>query len=70
MFTFLSGVVSWRTNYFCLDCREAEALPAGGFRPNKFMTPDKLIILTDGKCSVDFVLYFILIYVLLMSSVN
>jgi hypothetical protein len=44
------GVTSWRTNAFSLDCREAEALPANGFRPAKFMPADKLIILTDGTC--------------------
>jgi hypothetical protein len=44
------GVVSWRTNYFSLDCTEAEAMPSNGFRPAKFMPPEKLIILTDGTC--------------------
>lgn len=46
----MGGQVSWRTNYFSLDCTEAEAMPANGFRPPKFMAPDKLIILTDGTC--------------------
>lgn len=46
----MGGKVSWRTNFFSLDCREAEAMPSNGFRPPKFMTPDKLIILTDGTC--------------------
>lgn len=44
------GVVSWRTNWFSLDCTEAEAMPSDGFRPAKFMPPEKLIILTDGTC--------------------
>lgn len=44
------GVVNWRTNFFALDCREAEAMPADGFRPAKFMPPEKLIIMTDGTC--------------------
>jgi len=43
------GVRSWRTNPFVLDCREAEAMPVG-FVPPRFMTPDRLIILTDGTC--------------------
>ena len=44
------GAVSWRTNFFSLDCREAEAMPSNGFVPKKFMPPEKLIILTDGTC--------------------
>lgn len=44
------GVVNWRTNFFALDCREAESLPANGWRPPKFMPKNKLVILTDGTC--------------------
>jgi hypothetical protein len=43
------GVVSWRTNFFTLDCSEAEAMPAD-WKPTSFMPPDRLIILTDGTC--------------------
>ena len=43
------GVQSWRTNIFSLDCSQAEALPANGFRPPVFMPADKLVILTDGE---------------------
>mmetsp|Transcript_20191 Transcript_20191/g.34062 ORF Transcript_20191/g.34062 Transcript_20191/m.34062 type:complete len:609 (-) Transcript_20191:42-1868(-) len=46
----MGGVTSWRTNIFSLDCTEAEAMPANGFRPSTFMPPEKLIILTDGTC--------------------
>jgi hypothetical protein len=46
----MGGVTSWRTNIFSLDCREAEAMPANGFRPSTFMPPEKLVILTDGTC--------------------
>eukprot|EP01033_Poteriospumella_lacustris_P006649 gene6649-4792_t len=45
----MGGRVSWRTNYFALDCREAEALPAG-FAPTKFLPRERLVILTDGTC--------------------
>eukprot|EP01040_Poterioochromonas_malhamensis_P015683 gene15683-17598_t len=44
------GVQHTRTNFFALDCRSAEALPANNWRPPKFMPKDKLIILTDGTC--------------------
>jgi hypothetical protein len=44
------GQVSWRTNWFALDCREAEALPSGGWVPPAFMPPERLVILTDGTC--------------------
>jgi hypothetical protein len=44
----MGGVTSWRTNWFSLDCREAEAMPANNWRPPRYMTPEKLIILTDG----------------------
>jgi len=44
------GVTSWRTNWFSLDCTEAEVLPANGWKPSKYMPPEKLIILTDGTC--------------------
>ena len=44
----MGGVTSWRTNIFSLDCTEAEAMPANGFRPSTFMPPEKLVILTDG----------------------
>lgn len=44
------GVESQRTNIFTLDCREAEAMPSNGFKPAKFMPPEKLIMLTDGTC--------------------
>jgi hypothetical protein len=44
------GVVSWRTNWFSLDCTEAEAMPANGWTPPRFMPPEKLVILTDGTC--------------------
>ena len=43
------GVVSWRTNSFALDCRQAEALPPN-WTPPKFVSAEKLIILTDGTC--------------------
>mmetsp|Transcript_24457 Transcript_24457/g.40746 ORF Transcript_24457/g.40746 Transcript_24457/m.40746 type:complete len:304 (+) Transcript_24457:582-1493(+) len=46
----MGGVQSWRTNLFTLDCREAEAMPADGFKPARFMPPEKLLILTDGTC--------------------
>ena len=45
----MGGVSSWRTNYFSLNCTEAEAMPKG-FKPKKYMPPEKLIILTDGTC--------------------
>ncbi|GMH72351.1 hypothetical protein TL16_g05892 [Triparma laevis f. inornata] len=45
----IGGVESWRTNWFCLNCKEAEVLPTG-WTPKKFVTPDKLIILSDGTC--------------------
>jgi hypothetical protein len=44
------GVVNWRTNWFSLDCTEAEAMPANGWKPPRFMPPEKLVILTDGTC--------------------
>ena len=44
------GVNHWRTNFFALDCRDAEAMPANNWRPPKFMPKDKLIILSDGTC--------------------
>ena len=44
------GKTSWRTNQFSLDCRVAEGMPYGNWRPPRFMTPDKLLILTDGTC--------------------
>ena len=44
------GVTSWRSNYFSLDCREAEAMPDNGWRPPRFMSASKLVILTDGTC--------------------
>lgn len=44
------GVVSWRTNFFSLNCTQAEAMPTLSFRPSKFLPPDKLIIMTDGTC--------------------
>ena len=44
------GVMSWRSNFFSLDCSQAEALPSDGFHPPKFLTPEKLLILTDGTC--------------------
>lgn len=47
---FTGGKMSWRSNIFALDCREAEAMPANNWRPPKFMPPEKLIILTDGTC--------------------
>jgi hypothetical protein len=46
------GVEHMRTNSFALNCLEAEALPANGFRPSKFMTPDRLVILTDGTVTI------------------
>ncbi len=45
--------MSWRTNWFSLNCQEAEVLPKINgivFRPPKFMPPEKLVILTDGTC--------------------
>jgi len=45
----MGGVKSNRTNWFYLNCKEAEAMPSG-FTPKKFVDPDKLIILTDGTC--------------------
>jgi hypothetical protein len=44
------GVVSLRTNWFSLDCTEAEAMPANGWVPPRYMPPEKLVILTDGTC--------------------
>lgn len=43
------GVKHERTNYFALDCRSFESLPRD-FKPKKFLTPDRLILLTDGTC--------------------
>lgn len=45
----MGGKISWRTNWFALDCREAEALPVN-FQPKKFMPKERLMILTDGTC--------------------
>ena len=45
----MGGKESNRTNWFCLDCREAEVMPEG-FTPKRFVDPDKLLILTDGTC--------------------
>ncbi|GMH99466.1 hypothetical protein TrVE_jg3862 [Triparma verrucosa] len=45
----MGGVKSWRTNWFCLNCKEAEVLP-NGWAPKKFMPKEKLIILSDGTC--------------------
>ena len=45
----MGGVQSWRTNWFCLNCKEAEVLPTG-YTPKKFMSPDRLVILSDGTC--------------------
>lgn len=47
----MGGVAAERSNYFSLDCRKAEALPADGWRPSRWMSPDKLILLTDGEWS-------------------
>ena len=44
------GKVSWRTNYFALDCSAIEALPTPNFKPSRYMPKEKLIILTDGTC--------------------
>jgi len=46
----MGGVPSLRTNIFTLNCQEAEVLPTPDFAPRKFMSPDKLVILTDGTC--------------------
>ena len=43
------GVTHERTNYFSLDCSLMESLPIG-FKPKRFLSPDKLIFLTDGTC--------------------
>jgi len=45
----MGGIEHQRTNYFSLDCSDIEKLPLN-FKPKKFMTPDKLIIITDGLC--------------------
>lgn len=45
----MGGRVSWRTNYFALDCREAEALPIN-YTPRKFLPKERVVILTDGTC--------------------
>jgi hypothetical protein len=45
----MGGVEHERTNYFSLDCSTLENLPVT-FKPKQFMTPDKLILLTDGTC--------------------
>ena len=45
----MGGVQHQRTNYFSLDCSDFEKLPFG-FKPKKFMTPDRLIFITDGTC--------------------
>mmetsp|Transcript_14314 Transcript_14314/g.29428 ORF Transcript_14314/g.29428 Transcript_14314/m.29428 type:complete len:732 (-) Transcript_14314:25-2220(-) len=45
----MGGVKSNRTQHFCLNCKEAEAMPMG-FSPKKFVDPEKLVILTDGTC--------------------
>lgn len=44
------GQMSWRTNFFSLNCTQAEAMPADNWRPPRFMSPDKLVIMTDGTC--------------------
>ena len=43
------GVYHERTNYFALDCSGMEKLPVG-FKPKKFLPPERLVILTDGTC--------------------
>ena len=43
------GILHTRTNFFALDCREAEDIPSG-YTPSSYMPPNKLIILTDGTC--------------------
>ena len=46
------GQVSWRTNYFSLNCTEAEALPLANdgavWKPPRYVGADRLVILTDG----------------------
>jgi hypothetical protein len=44
------GVTSLRSNWFTLNCKEAEDLPTADFKPSKFVGKDKLVILTDGTC--------------------
>ena len=44
------GQTSWRTNYFSLNCDAAGDLPALDFKPSKFMSPDRLLLVTDGTC--------------------
>ena len=44
------GKTTLRTNWFTLNCKEAEALPSADFKPHKFMDPSKLLIMTDGTC--------------------
>lgn len=44
------GVVSWRTNYFALNCSVEESLPADNWQPPRYLPPEKLIIITDGTC--------------------
>jgi len=49
------GVDSWRTNYFSLNCTEAEAMPAqndddAAWAPPRYVGRDRLVILTDGTC--------------------
>jgi hypothetical protein len=44
------GVSSLRSEVFTLNCQEAEAIPSIDYKPKKFMSPDKLVILTDGTC--------------------
>jgi hypothetical protein len=43
------GVTHERTNFFSLDCSSMEKLPVR-FKPARFLTPDKLVFLTDGTC--------------------
>ena len=45
----MGGVEHQRTNYFALDCSDFEKLPIG-FKPKKFLSPDRLLMLTDGTC--------------------
>ena len=43
------GVEGERTNLFSLDCSSMEKLPRN-FKPTRFLSADKLVILTDGTC--------------------
>jgi hypothetical protein len=44
------GKVNWRTNFFSLNCTQAEAMPPSTWRPPRFLPADKLVIISDGTC--------------------